>query len=140
MDKCKHCIRIRSFENVTCENCGEKEVVISLEGACLIGRCRKCGSSYVGSSFFAPCETDDTEYRVRLAGDSYSNQLLCEMGKILGISVLTLRKTAESGLYVEKSFRLRDMMKIQTFLQNKGIQYEIQPEPEYSEFYHCNRV
>ena len=140
MDKCKHCIKKSNFEIEICKDCGEKEVVISLEGASLIGRCQKCGSSYVGSSFFAPCETDDTEYRVKIVGDSYSNQLLCEMGKILGISVLTLKKTAESGLYVEKSFRLRDMMKIQTFLQNKGIQYEIQPEPEYSEFYHCNRV
>lgn len=140
MDKCRHCIKKSNFEKEICKDCGEKEVVISLEGACLIGRCQKCGSSYVGSSFFAPCETDDIGYRVKIAGDSYSNPQLCEMGKILGISVLTLKKTVESGLYIEKNFRLRDMMKIHACLQNKGIKCEIQPKLEYSEFYLCNRV
>lgn len=63
MDKCEQCIRKRIFPKDICNSCGEKEVVYVLEGACLVGTCQKCGVTFVGSSFFAPCETDDTKYR-----------------------------------------------------------------------------
>ena len=137
MDKCEQCIRNRFFSKEICSSCGEKEVVYTLEGACLVGIRQKCGVTFVGSSFLAPCETDDTKYRVRIVDNSIKNLQCIELGKILRIKPLLLKKVIENGQDIGKEYPLRDIMAIRTCLQMEGIKFEILPEPEYRDFYQC---
>lgn len=137
MDKCKLCIKKKVFPREICQNCGAEDVEVVLEGACLVGTCQKCGASFVGSSFFMPCETDETEYRVRIVDNSYSNILYSEIGKVLKIKPLLLKKVVENGQCIEKEYRLKEVMAIKASLQKAGIIFEILPKPEYKEFYQC---
>ncbi|MDO4304720.1 MAG: hypothetical protein Q4D94_12490 [Bacillota bacterium] len=45
MDNCKECIRYKIFE------------------------LQKCGASFVGASFFSPCEQDTNEYILKIVDD-----------------------------------------------------------------------
>ena len=139
MNKCKQCIRNTPFPIGICEHCGAKGFVITLNRHCLTGECHKCGFSSVGSSFFAPCEMDKREYRVKILDDIRSNYLILAIGRAMKINSLTLKKAIESKKTVEKTYDLKEIMAIQTVLKHNNIAFCIDPVPEYKEFYRCNR-
>lgn len=139
MNKCEQCIRVKYFPKEICTHCGSKEFEITLDGACLIGECQKCGFSYVVSSFFAPCEMDQTEYKVQILDDIHSNRLIVEVGKVMKINVLALKRAIERRQTIDKTYRLNEVMEIQAVLMHNDVPFHIDPAPEYEEFYRCKK-
>lgn len=137
MDRCEQCLKNKDFACEVCSACGAEAVQITLDGACLIGTCQKCGWSYVGSSFFMPCEVDREEYRFKLQNQECSKELLRELGRAMRLNFLELRKQMNGEQYIDKAYNLQDAMEIQRILQEKNIQFLLEPVPEYGRYNEC---
>ncbi len=120
MNQCEQCIRLQHFSKEICTHCGFQEFTVILDGASIFAKCSKCGFSYAGGSFFAPCETDQTEYRVRISGDIPSIRFIVEIGKLMNINALALKKAIDSGQIIDRTYRLREVMEIRKVLEEHG--------------------
>lgn len=137
MDNCRQCIKYKSFLKGICGQCGAFEVEVILEGCCLVEKCLNCGFSYIGGSFFAPCEVDDNEYILTIAADACLNYVVAEIGKAAKINLLTLRKAMNSGQPLPKTFPLKQIMEIESILKRYNITFSVEPSPEYEKYYEC---
>ncbi len=139
MDKCKECIRYKEFQREKCINCGSISVKLTLEGFSLVGKCMKCDNSFVGVSFYAPCEIDSTEYVLKITEEKLSNEQIVFLRNLLHISVMDLKQILQNKEYFSVKFRLKEIVEILKELDRANIKYIVEPELEYSRLFLCER-
>lgn len=109
IDYCEECIRYKNLQPEKCINCGTKSVELILEGPSMIGKCTRCGNSFVVASFFAPCETDFTEYVLKIEDDNLSNDQIILLQKLLHIVALELKNFLQNKECIDKKFTLKEI-------------------------------
>lgn len=137
IDYCEECIRYKNLQPEKCINCGTKSVELILEGPSMIGKCTRCGNSFVGASFFAPCETDFTEYVLKIEDDNLSNDQIILLQKLLHIAALELKNFLQNKECIDKKFTLKEINEITKVLNDLEISYIVEPQLQYSKYDFC---
>lgn len=139
MDMCKECIRYKDMELEKCINCGAKSVKLTLEGPSMVGKCTRCGNSFVGASFFAPCEIDFTEYALKIEEEDLSNNQIILLKKLLHIGVLELKHFLQNKESINQKYTLKQIKEIIKVLNDSEIPYIVEPELQYSKYDFCDK-
>ena len=134
-DKCSDCFIHHDNEPIMCEKCGQKSMNYKWNEPCVTWTCSNCGYSVVGSGFWAPCSLDETGYKIKVVSENLSNKDLVTVSKAAKISALEV-KNAENEFF-NKSYDLETAKRIEAIFINNGIEHEIEPKPEYSEYEKC---
>lgn len=137
IDYCEECIRYKNLQPEKCINCGTKSVELILEGPSMIGKCTRCGNSFVGASFFAPCETDFTEYVLKIEDDNLSNDQIILLQKLLHIAALELKNFLQNKECIDKKFTLKEINEITKVLNDLEISYIVEPQLQYLKYDFC---
>lgn len=139
IDYCEECIRYKNLQTEKCINCGNNSMHIHLDGPTLIGKCTRCGNSFVGASFFAPCEIDFTEYTLKIEEEELQNEQIVLLKKILHIGALDLKHLLQNKERINPKYTLKQIKEITKILNYAKISYIIEPKLQYSKYDFCEK-
>lgn len=100
--------------------------------------CQYCGVSLIGDGFWTPCQSDETEYQIKIHISPLSNIQILVVSKALAIPVLQLKELSMNKM-INKKFRLPEVSDFMSLLKKNEIAYEIIPEFMYPDYWSCKR-
>lgn len=138
-DACKDCIRCQKFEKQVCPKCGKEAVETTLDGPCVLLKCSCCDYEVVGASFYAPCEQDSQKYMLKIVSRGVSNQQIVELGKLLQMRVMEIKRGLQEAGYITKQFPLTQLLEVIQSIEGMGLTYAVEPKLRYSRIFVCEK-